>query len=81
MKVFDTLDYNAWISLIQETGRNPRVLDVITEIMKEKNRDIKQGEIIKEVLNKRQVKENTVILNLQNKKYFERLTGKTYRLK
>ena len=30
-QVFDNLDYNTWVSLMQETGRNPRVLDVVTE--------------------------------------------------
>ena len=57
------------------------VLDVIIEIIKEKNGDMKQEEIIKEVLSKRQVKENTIILNLQNKEYFEKLNGKIYKLK
>ncbi|MCK5466742.1 hypothetical protein KAI56_04600, partial [Candidatus Parcubacteria bacterium] len=57
------------------------VLDVIIEIMKEKYREMKQGEIIKEVLKKRQVKENTIVLNLQNKGCFEKLNGKIYRLK
>ena len=30
-QAFDNSDYNAWVSLMQETGRNPRVLDVVTE--------------------------------------------------
>lgn len=57
------------------------VLDVIIKIMSEKNESMKQEEIIEEVLNKRQVKENTIILNLQNKKYFEKMAGKIYNLK
>ena len=57
------------------------VLDVIIKIMSEKNRNIKQKEIVEEVLGKRQVKENTIILNLQNKKYFEKMAGKIYNLK
>ena len=57
------------------------VLDIIIEIMSEKNKEMKQEKIVKEVLAKRQVKENTIILNLQNKKYFEKLDGKIYRLK
>ena len=70
------------IYALKEWGyKQGTVLDVIIEIMTEKNRDMKQEEIAREVLSKRQVKENTVILNLQNKKYFEKLTGKTYRLK
>jgi DNA-directed RNA polymerase delta subunit len=70
------------IYALKEWGyKQGTVLDVMIEIMKEKNRNIKQEEIIKEVLKKRQVKENTIILNLQNKKYFEKLNGKIYRLK
>ncbi len=57
------------------------VLDVIIKIMSEKNENMKQEEIIKEVLDKRQVKKNTIILNLQNKERFERLDGKVYRLR
>lgn len=70
------------IYALKEWGyKQGTVLDVIMEIMAEKNRDMRQEEIIKEVLNKRQVKENTVILNLQNKEYFEKLDEKIYRLK
>ena len=57
------------------------VLDVIIKIISGKNEGVEQEEIIKEVLKKRQVKENTIILNLQNKKYFEKMEGKIYRLK
>ena len=57
------------------------VLDVVLKIMSAEKRALKQDEIIKEVLKKRQVKENTIILNLQNKKCFEKLDGKIYRLK
>ena len=28
---FDNLDYSAWVALMSESGRNPRVLDVVTE--------------------------------------------------
>ncbi len=30
-KAFDSLDYNAWYSLMTENGRHPRVLDVVNE--------------------------------------------------
>ncbi|MBT3691090.1 hypothetical protein HOG16_02505 [Candidatus Woesearchaeota archaeon] len=30
-EVFDSLDYDAWIELMSESGRNPRVLDVVSE--------------------------------------------------
>lgn len=28
---FDNLDYDAWVALMSESGRSPRVLDVVTE--------------------------------------------------
>ena len=28
---FDSLDYDAWVALMSETGRSPRMLDVVTE--------------------------------------------------
>jgi len=30
-QAFDNLDYNAWIALMTEDGRHPRVIDVVTE--------------------------------------------------
>ncbi len=30
-QIFDNLDYDAWVSLMSENGRHPRVLDVVTE--------------------------------------------------
>lgn len=70
------------IYALKEWGYKPgTVLDVIMEILKKENRKMGQEEIIEEVLKRRQVKRNTIILNLQNKKYFEKMDGKVYRLK
>lgn len=70
------------IYALKEWGYRPGVvLDVIMEIMKEKGGAMDQEDIIKEVMNRRQVKRNTIILNLQNKKNFEKLPNKVYRLK
>jgi len=30
-QAFDNLDYSTWVTLMAESGRNPRVLDVVTE--------------------------------------------------
>jgi len=30
-EAFDNIDYDAWVSLMTESGRNPRVLTVVTE--------------------------------------------------
>lgn len=70
------------IYALKEWGYRPGVvLDVIIEIIKEKGGVMDQEEIIKNVMEKRQVKKNTIVLNLQNKKYFEKLPNKVYRLK
>jgi hypothetical protein len=70
------------IYALKEWGYRPGVvLDVIIEIMREKGGTMDQEEIIKEVMARRQVKRNTIILNLQNKKVFEKLPNKVYRLK
>lgn len=70
------------IYALQEWGYNEGVvLDVIKEILKENNNAMKQNDIIREVLKKRQVKKNTIILNLQNRKYFTKLKEKRFKLK
>ncbi len=69
------------IYALKEWGYNPGiVLEVIIEILKEKGQ-MTQDEIVAEVLKRRKVKKNTITLNLQTKKFFEKLPGKAYRLK
>jgi hypothetical protein len=51
------------------------VRDVITEVLKESGRPLPKDEIIKRVLAKRIVKPNTVLVNLQNPKYFRKIAG------
>lgn len=50
-----------------ETGQ---VKDIIVKILKEAGRPLMKKEILEKVLKQRLVKENTVLLNLNNKKYF-----------
>lgn len=70
------------IYALKEWGYRPGVvLDVIIEIMKEKGGTVDQEDIIKSVMDRRQVKRNTIVLNLQNKKFFEKLPNKVYRLR
>lgn len=70
------------IYALREWGYRPGVvLDVIMEIMKEKGGTMSLEEIVNAVMERRQVKKNTIILNLQNKKVFEKLPNKIYRLK
>ncbi len=51
------------------------VRDVIAEVLKEAGRPLSKEEVIKRVLAKRIVKPNTVLVNLQNSKYFRKVAG------
>ena len=51
------------------------VRDVITEVLKEAGHPLSKEEIIKRVLLKRIVKPNTVLVNLQNGKFFRKVAG------
>ncbi len=51
------------------------VRDVIVEVLKESGRPLPKDEIIKRVLAKRIVKPNTVLVNLQNTKFFRKIAG------
>jgi hypothetical protein len=51
------------------------VRDVITEVLKEAGKPLHKDEIIKRVLAKRIVKPNTVLVNLQNSKFFKKVAG------
>jgi len=48
------------------------VKDVIAQILKESKKPLAKEEILEEVLKQRLVKENTVLLNLSNKNYFQK---------
>lgn len=54
------------------------VTDIIQEILKEANEPLHRDEIVRRVLEKRQVKETTVLLNLQSKPQFKRVAKATY---
>lgn len=56
------------------------VADVITTILKKANQPLHRDEIVKEVLKLRQVKETTILLNLQGKPQFKRVAKATYAL-
>lgn len=68
---------------LREWGYRPgAVLDIVIDALKENGEGgVSQEEIIKKVLEKRRVKKGTIIINLHNKKYFEKLPNKIYRLK
>lgn len=65
---------------LTEWGFKPgTVRDVIIDAMKSAACPLEKKEIIKRVLKEREVKENTILINLQNPKYFKK-TGSGYTL-
>jgi DNA-directed RNA polymerase delta subunit len=56
------------------------VADIITGVMKEAGEPLHRDEIVKRVLKNRQVKETTILLNLQSKPQFKRVAKATYSL-
>lgn len=56
------------------------VSDIIADVMREAGEPLHRDEIVKRVLKKRQVKETTILLNLQSKPQFKRVAKATYAL-
>ena len=56
------------------------VSDIIADVMTEAGEPLHRDEIVKRVLKKRQVKETTILLNLQSKSQFKRVAKATYTL-
>ena len=67
------------IYALQQWGyKKGTVADVIYEILEEAGKPLHRDEIVQQVLKVRQVKQTTILLNLQCKPIFKRLTGGTY---
>jgi len=56
------------------------VSDIITDVLKKAGEPLHRDEIVKRVLKSRQVKETTILLNLQSKSQFKRVAKATYAL-
>lgn len=56
------------------------VADIITDILSKEGAPLHRDEIVKRVLKHRQVKETTILLNLQGKQRFKRVAKATYAL-
>lgn len=56
------------------------VATVIADVLKKANEPLHRDEIVKRVLKSRQVKETTILLNLQSKPQFKRVAKATYAL-
>jgi predicted Zn-ribbon and HTH transcriptional regulator len=56
------------------------VSDIIAQVLKDSPEPLHRDEIVKRVLKSRQVKETTILLNLQSKPQFKRVAKATYTL-
>lgn len=56
------------------------VADIITDVLKKAGEPLHRDEIVKRVLKSRHVKETTILLNLQSKPQFKRVSKATYEL-
>lgn len=56
------------------------VADIITDVLKKEGGPLHRDEIVRRVLKHRQVKETTILLNLQGKQRFKRVAKATYAL-
>lgn len=56
------------------------VSDIIIDVLKKAGEPLHRDEIVKRVLDSRQVKETTILLNLQSKPQFKRVAKATYEL-
>jgi hypothetical protein len=69
------------IYALREWGyRRGTVADVIAEVLKREGGPLHRDEIVRRVLKSRQVKETTILLNLQGKPQFKRVAKATYAL-
>lgn len=69
------------IYALAEWGYKPGVVaDVITEVLKEKQKPMSREEIVDAVLAKRLVKKNTILVGLSNKKLFKKVGKNLYTL-
>jgi hypothetical protein len=56
------------------------VSDIISEVLRKSDTPLHRDEIVRRVLKSRQVKETTILLNLQSKPEFKRVAKATYQL-
>lgn len=56
------------------------VADIISDVLRKAGEPLHRDEIVKRVLKSRQVKETTILLNLQSKPQFKRVSKATYEL-
>ncbi len=69
------------IYALSEWGYKPGVVsDVITEVLKQSGEPMPKEKVIEEVMKKRMVKRNTILVGLSNKKLFKKVGKNSYSL-
>jgi hypothetical protein len=69
------------IYALSEWGYKPGVVaDVIVDILKQSGQPLAKDKIIEEVMKKRLVKKNTILVGLSNKKFFKKVGKNSYAL-
>jgi len=69
------------IYALKDWGYNKgTVADIITDVLKKEGGPLHRDEIVRRVMKHRQVKETTILLNLQGKQVFKRVAKATYAL-
>ncbi|HVY67699.1 MAG TPA: hypothetical protein VHA30_02305, partial [Patescibacteria group bacterium] len=69
------------IYALSEWGYKPGVVaDVIVEILKQAGQPLPKDKIIEEVMKRRMVKKNTILVGLSNKKFFKKVGKNAYAL-
>ena len=64
---------------LSEWGYVPGTIkDIITKVLKDQNNPMPKDEVVKQVLVQRLVAKNTVLMNLNNKKYFDKDSDERY---
>ena len=64
---------------LSEWGYVPGTIkDIITKVLKDKNEAMHKDEVVKQVLAQRLVAKNTVLMNLNNKKHFNKDSNDKY---
>ena len=67
---------------LSEWGYAPGTIkDIITKVLAENNEPVHKDEVVKQVLSQRLVAKNTVLMNLNNKKHFDRDENERYFLR
>ncbi|MBI4114228.1 MAG: hypothetical protein HY445_00100 [Candidatus Niyogibacteria bacterium] len=65
---------------LTEWGYQPGIVRNVIQAVIKKHGALSRAELVKHVLKERHVKENTIVINLQNRKYFQKLPNDKYSL-